>query len=268
MPPPAPALVAAIEANTREFLLALGRAGGAEERADPQLHWVIGGSPIDYHNCVVHADLAPESADDAIRESVERFRAHGVPGTWHVTPSMRPPDLGERLVAHGFTHAGDERGMAADLLALPEDLSVPAGLSIELVRDEQDLMVWTDTLAMGFGEGRQEAEWVGAMYRKIGLGDDLPWRHYLGRLQGEPVATATLFLGAGVAGIYFVFTVPQARRKGIGATLTLQALRDARTLGYRSGVLGSSEAGYSVFRRLGLQEYCTISIYEWRALPR
>ncbi|MDQ5854439.1 MAG: N-acetyltransferase, partial [Chloroflexota bacterium] len=99
-------LVKAIEENAVEFLLALGRAGGAEERNEPQIQWVIGGSPIDYHNCVVRADLRPETADDAIRESVERFQAHGVPGTWHVGPSMRPPDLGSRLLAHGFTHGG------------------------------------------------------------------------------------------------------------------------------------------------------------------
>jgi hypothetical protein len=55
----AKSLVHAIEANTIEFLLALGRAAGAEERNEPQIQWVIGGSPIDYHNCVVRADLSP-----------------------------------------------------------------------------------------------------------------------------------------------------------------------------------------------------------------
>ena len=260
----ATSLVKAIEENAAEFLLALGRAGGAEERNEPQILWVIGGSPIDYHNCVVRADLRPETADDAIRESVERFQAHGVPGTWHVGPSMRPPDLGSRLLAHGFTHGGDEPGMAADLLRLDEDSPVPAGLVIERVRDEQELAVWGRTLGMGFGEGEREAEWVREMYSRIGLGDDLPWRHYLGRLHGEPVATASLFLGAGVAGIYFVFTVPEARRQGIGAAITLAALQDARALGYRAGVLGSSTMGYPVYRRLGFQEYCRIGIYEWQ----
>ncbi len=77
----APALVEAIEANTAEFLLALGRAGGGEERDEPRIAWTIGGSPIDYHNAVVRADLAPEAADEAIRASVARFSARGVPGT-------------------------------------------------------------------------------------------------------------------------------------------------------------------------------------------
>src|SRR3712207_1099341 len=199
-------LIRAIESNGEEFLLELGRAAGAEERDDGRVRWVIGNSPIDYHNCVVRADLSPEETDEVILDSLERFRAHGVPGSWHVGPSMRPPDLGERLLAHGFEYGGDDIGMAADLSALREDLRPPEGFTVERVRDERGLAAWTGTLAAGFGEGPVEAEWVGEMYRRIGLGDGVPWRHYLGRLGGEPVATSTLFLAAGVAGIYFVFT--------------------------------------------------------------
>jgi GNAT superfamily N-acetyltransferase len=254
----------AVEANGAEFLLALGRAGGGEERAEPHIQWVIGGSPIDYHNAVVRANLAPEQADEVIAESIERLRAYGVPGTWHVGPGMRPADLGARLIAHGFTYAGDDIGMAADLRTLPTTLEAPPGLLIDRVHNEQELAIWTRTLAAGFGEGEREAAWTGEMYRRIGLGDQLPWRHYLGNLGGTPVATASLFLGAGVAGIYFVFTVEEARRQGIGAAITLAALRDAQALGYLVGVLGASELGYSVYQRLGFQECCRIGIYEWR----
>jgi hypothetical protein len=77
----ADALARTIEENGAEFLLALGRAGAGEERAEPQIAWVIGGSPIDYHNAVVRADLAPEQADQAITESIKRLQAHAVPGT-------------------------------------------------------------------------------------------------------------------------------------------------------------------------------------------
>jgi GNAT superfamily N-acetyltransferase len=83
-------------------------------------------------------------------------------------------------------------------------------------------------------------------------------------LAGESVATATLFFGAGVAGIYFVCTVERARRRGIGAAVTLAASREARDLDYSVGVLGSSEMGYPVYRGLGFEEHCRIGLYEWR----
>lgn len=258
-----PALTLAIEENAVEFLLALGRAGGGEERADERLHWTIGGSRIDYQNAVVRADLAADEVDAAIAASQARFHAHNVPGTWHVGPSMRPASLGERLRAHGFGYS-EEVGMALDLDALNETGETPEGLAITRVRDAAELAVWTETLARGFGEGPHEAAWVGAMYGRIGLGDDIAWRHYLARLDRAPVATASMLFAAGVAGIYFVFTVDGARRKGIGAAITLAALREARAMGYRVGVLGSSRMGESVYRRLGFREYCRLGIYDWR----
>lgn len=257
-------LTRAIEENGAEFLMALGSAAGAEVRDDGRVRWAIGNSPIDYHNCVVHADLTPEKADEEIEASLERMRVHDVPGSWHVGPSMRPSDLGERLMAHGFEYGGDDIGMAVEFSTLPEEIPVPEGFLVERVRDEAGLAAWVEALGSGFGEGPVEAEWVGEMYRRLGFGDEEPWRHYLGRLGGEPVATATLFIGAGVAGIYFVCTVESVRRRGIGAAVTLAALREARDLGSRVGVLGSSEMGYPVYRRLGFEEYCRIGLYEWR----
>ena len=251
-----------IEENGAEFLMTLGRAAGAEERDDGRVRWAIGNSPIDYHNCVVHAALTQNEADREIEASLQRMREHEVPGSWHVGPSMRPPDLGRRLIAHGFEYGGDDIGMAVDLSALPHEVPVPDDFVIERVRDEAGLAAWVEALGSGFGEGPVEAEWVGEMYRRLGF--EGPWRHYLGRVDEEPVATATSYFGAGVAGIYFVCTVERARRRGIGARITLAALSEARDLGYSVGVLGSSEMGYPVYRGLGFEEYCRIGLYEWR----
>jgi len=256
--------IRAIEENTAAFLLNLGRAGGADERDDTQITWTIGGSPLSYHNAVVRANLTPESADAAILASRERMAAHSVPGSWHVGPSMRPDDLGQRLIVTGFAYSGDEPGMAADLHALNEDIPMPEGLAIQRIRDAAEIAMWAATLnANGFGEGAVESEWVSAMYTRLGCGDETPWRHYLGLLNGAPVATSTLFLGAGVAGIYFVSVHPDVRRRGIGATLTLASLRAARELGYRVGVLGASAPGEPVYRRLSFITCCQIALYEW-----
>ena len=142
---------------------------------------------------------------------------------------MRPSDLGERLIAQGFEYGGDDIGMAVDLSTLPEGVPVPEDFVIERVRDEAGLAAWVETLGSGFGAGPVEAEWVGEMYRRLGF--EGAWRHYLGLLAGDPVATSTSFFGAGVVGIYFVFTVERARRRGIGAAVTLAALQEASDLG-------------------------------------
>src|SRR5215211_914422 len=68
--------------------MALGRAAGAEERDDGIVRWVIGNSPIDYHNCVVFADLTREEADGEIEASLQRMRSHGV-ATYAVTRGPR-----------------------------------------------------------------------------------------------------------------------------------------------------------------------------------
>jgi GNAT superfamily N-acetyltransferase len=274
-------LIRAIEENAAELLLRMGAAGGGEQRDDAKVRWTIGGSPIDYHNAVVAADLSDDEADHVIVESIRRFEANGVPGSWHVGPSMRPSDLGDRLLAAGFSYGGSEPGMAVDLTRLtdprptdptqpadptrPTDASRPSDptpvLRIVRVQATDVLATWAATLAQGFGEGPKEAEWVAEVYRSEGFDD--PWRHYLAYRDDEPVATATVFLAAGVAGVYFVMTVPTARRQGIGAAITLHALREARDSGIPYAVLGSSPAGRSVYESLGFKTYCEIDLYEW-----
>jgi predicted acetyltransferase len=98
-----------------------------------------------------------------------------------------------------------------------------------------------------------------------GLGLSLPIRHYLGYLGDQPVATSTLSLGAGVAGIYNVATLAEARGRGMGAALTLQPLREAAGMGWQCGILQSSEMGYSVYQRLGFKEVCRVENFVWRA---
>jgi GNAT superfamily N-acetyltransferase len=254
------ALANAVERNEAGLLLALGRAGGADERNDDEITWTIGGSPIGYHNCVVRADLPSERADDEIAASVHAFERHGAAGSWHVGPSMRPADLGRRLVAHGFEGA-PEPGMAVDLSELAASPIVD-GLSFDRVGGTDDLADYERVLGSGFGEGPPEAAWVCEMYATIGL-DDVSWRHFVGRLDGTPAATASVFFAAGVAGLYFVSTAPDLRRRGIGAAISRAAMADAHEAGYHVGVLGSSPMGHAVYERLGFREVCEVTVYEW-----
>lgn len=117
-------------------------------------------------------------------------------------------------------------------------------------------------LGQGFGEGPREAQWVGETYRRIGL-DDRSWRHYLARVDGEPAGTSSLYVQEEVGGVYFVSTVPPARRRGVGGAITMAAVRDARDLDCRLAVLSCSPMGYSIYRRLGFEDRCRFLIHLW-----
>jgi GNAT superfamily N-acetyltransferase len=258
-----PSVIRAIEQNTADFLLALGRAGGGVEHCSTELHWIIGGSPIAYHNCVISSALSPEKVDSSIEEVVEQFKLKNLTGSWRVLTPSQPPDLAGRLLAYGFTNGGTDVGMAINLHQINEKLPLSGDIIFKPVKDEFNLAEWEDTLGRGFGEGEIEAEWVSRMYRRIGYDEHSAWRHFLAYLDGKAVATASLFFSAGVAGIYFVFTVPHARRRSIGAGITLAALHTSRQQGYHIAVLGSSPMGYSVYRTLGFKEFCRTEIYEY-----
>ena len=252
------ALVRAIETNFFEFWAYLGSSPYAEYQDSPDMLRFVTGAPHFLFNGVARAQFKPENVDAKIDETLDYFKSRRLPFMWFTDTATRPADLGKRLEAHGLKLISFP-GMAADLLELKEDLPKPYGLTIERVGD-----------AEAFGKFCQVAKTVGVFPDRLvdielslGFGRDLPRRFYVGLLKGKPVTCSELFLGAGVAGIYWVGTVPEARRKGIGTEMALVPLLEARDLGYRVGILHSSEMGLGVYRRLGFKEHCKCDWYVW-----
>jgi ribosomal protein S18 acetylase RimI-like enzyme len=254
--------VEAIEDGVFRFWSHLGRSPQLGLYDGPDMIRFTSDVASPFCNNILRADLSPDDIDATIETALAPFKSRRVPVRWWITPSTRPANLSKYLEAHGLTLMADVAGMAVDLAALNETLREPSGLTIEQVSDVKTLAEWVPVSTSSFGF----PESVGTLFFDVlsSLGFELPWRHYIGRLMGTPVACSSFLLGeGGVAGIYFVGTVPEARGKGIGAALTLAPLLDARAMGYRIGVLGASQMGLPVYRRLGFREYCRFGIYIW-----
>jgi len=258
----ATALANAIEANMYATTPFAYDWPHAEVYSGDDLSWCITDIAFPSCNAVFRVRLKPEDVDKTIENLIARGKARKVPLEWWIGQDTKPANLGERLLAHGFTHHGDGAGMAIDLLAMNEDVSVPSGMTITRVEDVDTLKKWCHVTSVGFGiPAHAEAPLLEYFTGLIDL--KLPVRYYLAWLDGKPVATSMYLLAEGVAGLYFVATLPEARQQGIGFAVTLKPLQEARELGYRAGILQASKMGEPVYRRMGFKEYSRIGSYVW-----
>jgi ribosomal protein S18 acetylase RimI-like enzyme len=260
------ALTAAIEDNLFAFFALFRRLPGAAYEDRPDRIRLVTGIPFPMFNAVFRARLAPATLEAEITATLAPFTARHLPMLWWTGPATQPADLGARLQARGMVRTSDSTGMACDLRDLPPPV-MPPGLTIHRVSDASGFAAWVEPVGRSFDLPPFAANALRGFCERLGFGPDTPLQHYVGRMDGTPVAGASLCLGAGVAGLYNVATIPEGRDQGTATALVLAALHAARTRGYRVGSLQSSRMGLNLYRRLGFAEYCTIAHYLGPPVP-
>ena len=219
--------------------------------------------PDHFMNLVVCTDLPDHGIHELIESTLVHFRSMNIRKlTWLAEEGILADEIKKHLLAYGSTFSeAFSAEMAADLMALPEDLPSPDRLEIVPVENGETLQQWIHIASIGFDVPEEYEEvWYDFFVEAV---FDLPFRSYLALLNGQPVATSQMFLSAGVAGIYNVTCIPEARGQGIGAAITLAPALAARGMGYRIGILQASDLGARVYRRLGFQDFGKRSIFLW-----
>ena len=251
----------AIKANWENYHYCLGRSPTVELSIGRYLTWFVTSVPDHFMNLVVCTDLPPSGIDELIEDALAHFRALNIKKlTWLAQEDTLSMEFKRSLLAHGLTESfGTD--MAVDLMSIPERLPLPVGLEIVRVETEEMLRQWIHVASIGFEVSREfEEVWYGFFAEAV---FDLPFQTYIAFLNGQPVGTSQFFLSAGVAGIYNVTCLPDARGQGIGKAVTHAPLVDACAMGYRVGILQASDLGYPVYRRLGFQDFGELSVYLW-----
>ncbi len=76
---------------------------------------------------------------------------------------------------------------------------------------------------------------------------------FLARLDGDPVGIAMTIVCDGVAGVYWVGCLEQARGRGIGTAVTTAAVEAGRGLGAEIASLQASPMGLPIYRAMGFE---------------
>lgn len=223
-------------------------------------HLVRWGTPLAHP--WMNGVLATQVAPNDVATSIAYFDARHAPiFTWWNENAQPNPDDARVLQAHGLHYDANMPGMAIELATLKET-NLPADVQIVRVADEALTQTWVRVCLEGFGLPAHWYDHFLVLTRERGLA--LPMRYYLALWRGDPVAASSLFLSAGVAGIYFVATLEHARGRGIGAAITHAALADARALGYRAGILQASNLGRPMYERLGFRTVCQLDHFYYK----
>lgn len=227
-------------AEANRLLVAGTKRGSFEERQGAAI--VSSGLPVEALNW----GLLRPPFDDVV-ETAAAVRARFAPDLPHrlVFRAEYLPALAA-LETHGW-----RRGPApapAMTLALPaESPPPPRELEIRPVRTPDALAAYAEAAFEGFGFPPGAA----GLFLHERLLERSHVRLFAGRVHGAVVATSMLVATGAIAGVYWVATRPDRRRRGYGEALTWAAVASARDLGCRVAFLQASQAGFPVYARMG-----------------
>jgi len=218
---------------------------------------VVTGEPHPFGNFAVVCD--PGDLESTQAASVP-LCACGAPAAMIYANSAVAPPVDACLRESGFVAQPPMPAMAAEIDRLAAT-SLPAGYQFTRVGGGGQGKAWTEAFAAGYEIPLRVAEVFSPEAGGVDMAPDAPVQFFAIFKDARPVSTSLMFLEGGLAGIYCVATIPGERGKGLGAYATAEPLRRARELGYGVGVLQSSAAGHSLYRRLGFADFGGVPMY-------
>ncbi len=220
--------------------------------------------PLSFFNGIASSVFRNGDLLTAIDEARRPFLEVGRPFRWWITPGTEPENLAPILAGLGMRHAYDALGMTADLSALPSAPPEPAGISIEIVSDEETMRRWSALLLDVFEAPPDDAAVWATTYARLTAAGNAQWTHFAAIAGGEIVASAAVLVAGDLAGIYHVATHGDMRGRGVGAALTRRAMVTGRAAAATTAVLQASTLGERVYRALGFTDGPLLSLYDWQ----
>ena len=212
-----------------------------------------------------------EAIDSLIAETVEFFSSHPEVEEfeWKTRGHDWPPDLDERLRAHGLEPDEVETVMVGEASHLAVDVELPDGVSVRRVDQlpERAAIVTeaSEVAAKIFGGGPSGAEMLDRLDRMDGMEEF--WVAEAESDDGRRVICSgrlARVAGTEFAGIWGGSTLPEWRGQGIYRALTAARARAALDEGVRYINSDCTVMSRPILERSGLVAVTTTTPYVWR----
>ncbi|GHA49270.1 N-acetyltransferase [Streptomyces tauricus] len=226
------------------------RVGGVVRHVGSEQGW----------NGVLWSDLTESDADAAIAEQCRYFARLGREFEWKLYGHDRPHDLGQRLLAAGFTPEPAETLMVIEAGELDLDAGPPPGVELRPVTDAAGVGLMADVHEQAFG-----TPGTGLRHQLLAQLDEAPDTlvAVVAVADGVPVSSARMELvpGTQFAGLWGGGTVEAWRGRGIYRALIAHRARVAVDRGYPYLQVDASDQSRPILRRLGFAPLTTTVPY-------
>ena len=206
----------------------------------------------DGEGMVIYTRLDEADVEETIREQIAYYQGIGQNFEWKVYDYDSPPDLKERLAAHGFEVEDTDAIMVLDLEEAPEALFRPASPALTRIRDPEGIK---DVLAV------ENTVW-GDDYSELGRSLAYMLAHhprvlsvYVAYVEGVPVSTGWIIFteGSVFGSLWGGSTLSEYRGRGLYTALLAIRAREARERGVRYLTVDASPMSRPILEKFGFQ---------------
>ncbi|RYZ31964.1 MAG: GNAT family N-acetyltransferase, partial [Sphingobacteriales bacterium] len=198
-----------------------------------------------YPGIVMFPELNHENAGAEIDRIMDHYRSHPPmdAGYWSLDPAQ-PADISVKLLARGWQTGWQSCWMAKDGAA--SNINEERIEGIDIIADNSRVIDAVPGLPYS----------ADSAYSSLQLLIQHPERaqRFLALQNGNIIGQCLLFFSTGpygIAGMYNVGVIPQARRKGIGNAIVIAACNFAHEKGYRFVMLNANSDGRPVYEKAG-----------------
>ena len=151
--------------------------------------------------------------------------------------------------------------MIMDLSSYQLQMDKSSEVSVVKVQRTDELQLWTETAIATFGF--TENDFKEFFYPLIDVANCIPLLIYYGE---KPAATAMVYCGSSVAGIYAMSTKSEFRRLGLGQVAVSECLAIAKEFKLDYAVLYASEDGQKLYQSMGFKTSQMLYEYSFAAM--
>jgi GNAT superfamily N-acetyltransferase len=219
----------------------------------------------DGEGSVIYSRLDEARVEAAIGEQVAYFEGIGQNFEWKVYDYDAPPDLKERLAAHGFEVEDPDAIMVLDLEHAPETLFRPTGHAGDVTRITQPERI-ADVMAV------EEAVWDGD-YGHLGRSLAHTLAHhphmlsvYLAYVDGVPASAGWIMFPdrSQFASLWGGSTLSEYRGRGLYTALLGARAREARERRVRYLTVDASPMSRPILEKFGFEAIAYARACKWK----